>query len=106
FYHIYYHLEAIKVVVDKNDFYVITANSSIDLYGHIYKDHFYPVDPTKNLIAWYGKCCNKDQFNFTIELLVGTQYILVVTTYNPYDTGPFLVTVFGSYPVRFERISE
>ncbi|CAF1441147.1 unnamed protein product [Adineta ricciae] len=83
-----YHYEAIEVLVDENGFYILTANSSIDLYGHLYKHYFDILNPARNLIAWHGKCCNKDQFRFTLELLTDTKYILVVTTYNPNMTVP------------------
>ncbi|CAF1426034.1 unnamed protein product [Adineta ricciae] len=95
-----YHYETIEViVVSKSDFYILTANSTVDLYGHLYKHHFDPSNPTSDLIAWYGKCCNKEQFKFTLELFVNIRYILVVTTYNPNVTGSFSVTVFGSNPI-------
>ena len=105
FNHSNYYYEAIAVIVSKSDFYILTSNSSIDLYGHLYKDRFDPFNPTNNLIAWYGKCCNKSQFKFTFELLINTKYILVVTTYNQHVTGSFSITVFGSNAVRLERIS-
>ncbi|UJR12847.1 hypothetical protein I4U23_017021 [Adineta vaga] len=98
-----YHYEFIEFIVSKNDSYTLTANSSIDLYGHLYKDSFDRFNPTKNLIAWYGKCCNKDQFKFTLELLANTQYILIVTTYKPNITGLFSIIIFGSNKVRFGR---
>ncbi|CAF1405644.1 unnamed protein product [Adineta ricciae] len=100
-----YHYEAIELVVNKNDFYILTANSSVDLYGHVYKHHFDRLTPMQNLIAWHGKCCNKDQFKFTLELLKNETYILVVTTYNPNITGPFSITIFGSNQVHLENIS-
>ncbi|CAF1600222.1 unnamed protein product [Adineta ricciae] len=98
-----YHYETIEVLVDENGFYILTANSSIDLYGQLYKHYFDILNPVHNLIAWHGKCCNKDQFRFTLELLTDTKYILVVTTYNPNMTGPFSVTVFGPNTVHLER---
>ncbi|CAF1592431.1 unnamed protein product [Adineta ricciae] len=100
-----YHLEVIKVFVNKTDFYILTATSSVDLYGHLYKHHFDRYNPTHNLIAWHGQCCNQDQFRFTVELVVNTTYILVVTTYNPNVTGPFSVTILGSNKVRLECIN-
>ncbi|CAF1562161.1 unnamed protein product [Adineta ricciae] len=98
-----YHYEAIEVIVNKTDTYTLGANSSIDLYGHLYKHYFDLVNPAYNLIAWYGKCCNKDQFRFTVELFINTKYILIVTTYNPNVTGPFSLTVLGSSGVRLKR---
>ncbi|CAF1225475.1 unnamed protein product, partial [Adineta ricciae] len=101
--HFKYHYEEIEIIVREKGFYVLTGNSSIDLYGHVYKDHFDRFNPKHNLIAWYGKCCNRDQFKFTLELLLNTKYILVVTTYNPNVTGPFSITVFGSNTVHLQR---
>ncbi|CAF1676676.1 unnamed protein product, partial [Adineta ricciae] len=99
-----YYYEAIEVVVNNNSFYILTANSSADLYGHVYKHHFDRLTPMQNLIAWHGKCCNKDQFKFTLELLSNETYILVVTTYNPNVTGPFSITIFGSNQVHLKNI--
>ena len=72
----------------------------------LYKDHFDRFNREHNLIAWYGKCCSQDQFKFTLKFQVNTKYILVVTTYDRYTTGPFSITAFGSDTVRFQRIGE
>ncbi|CAF1251562.1 unnamed protein product [Adineta ricciae] len=95
-----YHYEAIKVVVSKDDFYTLTANSNIDLYGHVYKDQFDPHNPTFNIIAWNGKHHNQSQYQFTLELLVNITYIWVVTTYEPNVIGSFSITALGSKTVR------
>lgn len=101
-----YYLEAIELTVNQNDFYIIAGNSTIDLYAHVYKDHFSSLNPSGNLIAWDGKCCHKDQFKFTLELLANTKYILVVTTYNPNVTGPFSIIVYGSNNAHLQHIGE
>ena len=101
-----YLYEAIEVIVSEKGTYTLEANSSIDLYGHLYKHYFDLVNPASNLIAWHGKCCNKEQFRFTVELLINTRYILIVTTYNPNVTGPFSITVLGSNGARLNRTSE
>ncbi|CAF1631136.1 unnamed protein product, partial [Adineta ricciae] len=101
-----YYYETIQVTISKNDFYILTGNSSIELYGFVYKDHFPRFDLPKNLIASYGKPDNKDQFKFTLELQMNTKYILVVTTYYPNVTGPFSVTIFGSNRVDLQRIED
>ena len=106
FYHSYYYYEAIQVIVTTNAFYLVNGNSSIDLYVHLYKDHFDRLNPTYNLIAWSGKCCNKDQFNLTLELFIDTKYILVVTTYKPNVTGSFSIIISSSHMVRFQQIGE
>ncbi|CAF1535820.1 unnamed protein product [Adineta ricciae] len=103
--HPFYYYETIEITVSKNDLYIIIGNSSIDLYGHVYKDHFERFNPAGNLIAWYGKCCNKDQFKFTLDLKINTKYILVVTTYNPNVTGPFTITIFGLNTIRLQHMN-
>ncbi|CAF1461593.1 unnamed protein product [Adineta ricciae] len=95
-----YRYEAIEITVHETDFYILTASSSVDLYGHVYKDDFHRFDPSKNLIAWFGQCCRKDQFKFTLELQANTKYILVVTTYHPKVTGPFSIITYGSHPLN------
>lgn len=94
------------MVVSKNDFYILTANSSVDLYGHVYERHFDPLIPAHNLFAWYGKCCSDDQFKFTLELFNNETYFLIVTTCNPNVTGPFSITIFGSNQVHLKNISK
>ncbi|CAF1128442.1 unnamed protein product [Adineta ricciae] len=101
-----YYYEAIQIAVTKNDFYILTGNSTINLYGFLYKDFFSPFIPTANLIAWYGNCCDKEQFKFTLELKIGIKYILVITTYNPRVIGSFSIILFGSNMVHFEQIGE
>ncbi|CAF1181739.1 unnamed protein product [Adineta ricciae] len=101
--HSKYHYE---VIVNKKAFYVLIGNSSVDLYGHVYKDHFDQFNLTNNLIVWYGKYCNRNQFKFTLELFLNTKYILVVTMYNSNVTSPFSITVFGSNTVQLQCTSE
>ncbi|CAF1454689.1 unnamed protein product [Adineta ricciae] len=100
-----YYYEAIQVNVSKSDFYILTGNSSIGLYGFMYKDHFSRFDLLTNLIAWYGKPVSKDQFKFTVELQMNTAYILVVTTYYRNVTGPFSIIIFGSNIVHLQRMN-
>ncbi|CAF1550785.1 unnamed protein product [Adineta ricciae] len=102
--HSYYHYEAIGITVSKTNFYILTGNGSVHLYGHVYKDYFDRFNPTENLIAWNGNCCNKDQFKFTLELQINVKYILVVTTYHPNVTGTFLITIFGSDSIYLKSI--
>ncbi|UJR19290.1 hypothetical protein I4U23_022419 [Adineta vaga] len=82
-----YYYEAIEIKVDHNAFYIISCNSSIDTYGHFYKNYFDPLNPSYNLIAWN----------------VYTTYILVITTYDPKVIGPFTITISGSNKVIYER---
>ncbi|CAF1461662.1 unnamed protein product [Adineta ricciae] len=101
-----YHYEAVEVTVHETDFYILTANSSVDLYGHVYKDDFHRFNPSKNLIAWFGKCCRKDQFKFTLELQANMKYILVVTTYDPNVTGPFSIITYGSHRLNLRLMGD
>ena len=101
-----YYYEGIKIVLITDDFYILTASSNIDLYGHVYKNHVGPHHLTFNIIAWNGKHYNQSQFQFTLEFLVNITYIWVVTTYEPNVTGSFSITVLGSNTVRFVRMSK
>ena len=101
-----YYYEAMEVNVSKSGFYILTGNSSIGLYGFMYKDHFHRFDLLKNLIASYGKPDSEDQFKFTLELQMNTKYILVVTTYYRNVTGPFSIIIFGSNRVDLQRKGE
>ncbi|CAF1390869.1 unnamed protein product [Adineta ricciae] len=89
FYSSAFFYEAIEIFVSQNGFYILIGVSNIELYGYVYKDRFHPFDPTSR------ERCSNDRFEFTLELHVYTKYILVITTYNPFVTGPFSITVFG-----------
>jgi hypothetical protein len=97
--------ETIEVTVTENDYYVLSSNSTMDIYGSIYRNIFYPLNPIVNRILEDGKCCNSEPFKITVYLQINISYILVVTTYNPNVIGTFSVIVSGPHKVTLQRIS-
>ena len=98
--------EAIEVNVILSGLYSLSSDSIVNTYGYIYKEKFNPVNTSKNLLSQNDNSCNTDQFKLTLDLQVGTTYILVVTTYYANVTGTFSITVSGPSNVSFNLISE
>ncbi|CAF4368170.1 unnamed protein product [Rotaria sp. Silwood2] len=85
--------------------YTIECNSDIDTSGFIYNNSFDPVYSILNLLANDDDSGGDNQFLFSIFLQAQTRYILVVTTYNEYDTGPFLIIATGLASIIFSQIN-
>ena len=101
-----YYYEAIEIDVIESGCYNLTSNSTIDTYGYIYKDKFYSIDSTINLISENDRSFRSNQFEFITQLQTNTKYILVVTTNDPNVTGVFSLLVAGPTNARFNRISK
>jgi hypothetical protein len=101
-----YYYAAIQMNVIESGCYSVESNSTIDIYGYIYKNNFDPFNPTKNLLSQNDGNLNNTQFKFMISLQVNTTYVLVVATYQPSVTGTFSVFVSGPNNVSLNRISE
>ena len=101
-----YYYEAIEIDVIESGCYSLTSNSTIDTYGYIYKDKFYSIDATINLVSESDRNLRSNQFEVIIQLQTNTKYILVVTTNDPNVTGVFSLLVTGPTNVRFNRISK
>jgi hypothetical protein len=63
----------------------------MDTYGYIYENSFDPTSPFVNLIKSNDDNNRAGQFKLNIDLQTGTEYILVVTTYNANVTGAFTI---------------
>ncbi|CAF1016920.1 unnamed protein product [Adineta steineri] len=81
-----YYYEAIQMNVNESRYYSLSSDSTIDTYGYMYTDNFYPSDSLKNVIV--STAAN----------------ILVVTTYSPNVTGNFSIIMSGINNVTFERL--
>jgi hypothetical protein len=101
-----YYYEEIQLIVDKSDYYTLISNSTIDIYGSIYVNKFNPLNPFADRILESDQSCRNGYFRLIVRLQVNTTYILVVSTYNPDETGLFSVIVYGSNKVHFQRISK
>jgi len=86
--------------------YNLISNSTIDTYGYIYKNYFYSIDSTINLVSENDRGFRSNQFELITQLQTNTKYILVVTTNDPNVTGVFSLLVTGPKNVKFNRISK
>ncbi|CAF2844334.1 unnamed protein product [Rotaria sp. Silwood2] len=100
-----YFYQAIQFNVSMNGNYTIGCNSSIDTYGYIYNNSFDPFYPIGNFLAEDDDSGDNNQFLFSIFLQTLTRYILIVTTYDGLDTGPFSIIATGLSSIRFSQIN-
>jgi hypothetical protein len=96
-----YYYDAITMNVFVSGTYSLTSRSSIDTYGYIYNNSFYPNNPEQNLLSMNDDGGDNKQFKFTIFLQPEITYILVVTTYSTEVTGSFLVVSSGPALITF-----
>ena len=96
-----YFYEAIRISVSFDGYFTFCSNSSIDIYGYIYKNTFDPFDLESDLIASDNNGCGEQQFRLCLFLQANISYILVVTTDAEDVTGPFSVSVVGGTEISF-----
>ncbi|CAF1248885.1 unnamed protein product [Adineta steineri] len=101
-----YYFEAIQVNVNESDYYNLNSKSSINIYGYMYSENFYPFGPSTNLILKNSDNSSKGQLQMRIFLQSTTANIFVITTYDPDVSGTFSIVVSGLNHVTFERLSE
>jgi hypothetical protein len=101
-----YYYEAIRINVAMSGYYSLRSNSNVDTAGYIYKEKFNTISPLENLLTENDNSCGGRQFKFTLNLQVGTTYILVVTTSLAEKTGRFSILASGPSTVSLNRISE
>ena len=102
----YFYYESIRIKVIKSGYYSFPSYSTIDAYGFIYKNTFNPLNPSENLLGAEVSRSSDLQFRLDIALSGGMTYVLVMTTNNIKQTGPFSITVHGLNKVIVERLSE
>ena len=101
-----YYYESIQVKVHKSGDYSFRSYSTIDTYGSIYKNTFNPLNPTENLFQTVDDTCSDFQFGLDIHLTGDMIYLLVITTSELQETGPFSIIVLGDNKVTLKRLSE
>lgn len=100
-----FYYEALQVTVSKSGNYSFTSNSSIDTFGYMYRDGFFPNSPTLNLISQDDQTGRRNQFQLIVILQSNVTYYLVVTTYMMAVTGVYSVVVSGPRSVTLYPIS-
>jgi len=98
-----YHYETIEISVLQSGSYTFDSNSTVLLYGYIYKNSFNPSYPNENLIT-ESNFTNDNRFNLGDYLEINTLYILVVTTFDPKVRGPFTLFVTGPNNITLNQI--
>jgi hypothetical protein len=98
--------ETIQVSVTVNGSYSLNSDSSVDLYGYVYRNSFDPLKPSENKLIEDDQSGCAVQFKLVLHLQIDTTYILVVTTYHPGVTGALSIVASGPNNVTFKRTSE
>ena len=94
-----YYYETIDFRVTTSDTISIFSESSLDTYGIIYQDSFDATSPNTNLIAQDDESQGSTQFQLQTNLIPGTNYTLVVTTYEPDVTGTITINASSGFVV-------
>ncbi|CAF0808178.1 unnamed protein product [Adineta steineri] len=100
-----FYYETIELKVIESGYYTFRGRGTIDAYGSIYENKFNPLEPSENLLKTDDDSGLDTQFKLDLYLNVGTIYVLVVTTYEPKETGEFSIAVLGKDKVILERLS-
>ena len=101
-----YHYEALQFDTPSSGVYRFQSESTVYLYGYLYRDTFNPFDANRNRLLENDATCGTGELLLNSFLLSNTTYILVVTTDIPRRTGAFMIQVFGAANITFSRIGE
>ena len=104
----YYHYQTIQINIKYNGSYTFDTNSSILLYGYLYKNYFDPSYPNQNLLTESQIACGTYHFRFQLGdyLEANHVYILLVTTFYPNVRGSFTILVSGHHNLTLNRINK
>ena len=98
-----YHYETIEIHIKSSGSYTFDTNSSILLYGYLYKNNFDPSYPNENLLIESEFSCDTYHFELGDYLEANRVYILVVTTFHPNVRGSFTLLVTGPHNLTLNR---
>jgi len=101
-----YHYETIEINIKYNGSYTFDTNTSLLLYGYLYKNNFDPSYPNENLLIQSNFSCGEYRFHLGDYLEENHVYILVVTTFDPNVRGSFTLLVTGPYNLTLNRINK
>jgi hypothetical protein len=100
-----YYYEAIMITVPETGGYAVESDSSIDTYGYLYLNSFNPLNIEENLIEGVDDYMEQYDFRIVYGFESTKTYILVVTTHNQLDTGPFSIIAWGPKPVTLTSVN-
>ncbi|CAF1246345.1 unnamed protein product [Adineta ricciae] len=102
-----YYYQAVELNISITGTYILFSSSGMDTVGYLYQDVFNASSVQSNLINFNDDgSIYINQFMLQVVLEAMTKYILVVTTYNEYDTGSFSIVVLGDGTVGFAEVEE
>lgn len=99
-----HHYVAMYIIANVPGEYTIKCNSSIDTYGFMYNGTFDAANPSENVLVSNDDGAGDRQFQLDVYLESSVNYILVVSTYSPDITGPFIITATGPGSIFFWEI--
>ncbi|CAF5034245.1 unnamed protein product, partial [Rotaria sp. Silwood1] len=91
-----YYYETYQVNVSTAGYYRFKSSSSIDTYGYLYVNNFFPSSTSLNFLVEDDDTGSNAQFQFTLYLQPNTVYILVATAYYENITGSYTVIASGA----------
>jgi hypothetical protein len=86
--------DVFSFTVDASGSYSFNSSSPYDNYGFLYQGSFNPTDQFTNVIVGIDDI-NGDDYAFTTNLNIGTNYFLVSTGFDNSDFGTFTTTIDG-----------
>jgi len=101
-----YHYQTIEINIKHNGSYTFDTNTSLLLYGYLYKNSFDPSYPSQNLLIQSNFTCSAYHFQLGDYLEANRVYILVVTTFDPNMRGSFTLSVTGPHNITLNRIDK
>ena len=101
-----YYYQALEVEVTTSAVYRFISESTIYMYGYLYRDTFNRVEPSRNLLLENGQICPESKLWLNTSLSEKTTYILVATTDVPARTGTFVIHAFGVANITFSLLGE
>lgn len=101
-----YYYQALQFDVATSGIYRFQSESTIHMYGYLYRDTFNPSQSSQNLFLENGKICLSGSLWLKSPLLSNTTYILIATTDVPARVGKFAIYAFGASNITFSLIGE
>ena len=98
---IFFRYQPIGLMTTMAGLYAIRSNSSLDTVGFLFDTAVIQIADGSEAIRSNDDDGGDSQFLILMSLQAMFNYTLVVTTYNPNVTGPFLVSAGGNASVTF-----
>ena len=80
--------------------------TAIWIHGSIYRNTFDPLNPFDNLLKVEDDDCIDSQFTLDVRLSNDITYVLVMTTYEPKETGSFSIVALGNDKILLDRLGK